>query len=185
VATGRNHLTPISHLMNFRNLARYRSAIAPSHPPSPGPRDFIQLRNTSTKSTSVIRESTASWPGRCRSPARAREIAQIDRLGPAGDGVVGSVLEHCRRRWWLAGRVDCRCRRGSRYGVVDECWPILQQRQRRRSSLLAERSGSRDTGRHRKWCRLFVVFAGLLRARERSLRSTGSGRPVTALSAPF
>jgi hypothetical protein len=33
-------------------------------PPSPGPRDLIQLRSTSTKSTSVIRESTASWPGR-------------------------------------------------------------------------------------------------------------------------
>ena len=38
-------------------------------------------------------------------------IAQIDRLGPAGGGVAASVLEHCRRRWWLAGRVDCRCRR--------------------------------------------------------------------------
>src|ERR1700732_3783634 len=47
-----------------------RSAIAPSHPPSPGPRDLIQLRSTSTKSTSVIRESTASWPGR-RSAASA------------------------------------------------------------------------------------------------------------------
>jgi len=40
------------------------SAIAPSHPPSPGRRDLIQLRSTSTKSTSVIRESTARWPGR-------------------------------------------------------------------------------------------------------------------------
>ena len=30
----------------------------------PGPRDLIQLRNTSTKSTSVSRESATPWPGR-------------------------------------------------------------------------------------------------------------------------
>ena len=38
--------------------------MAPSHPPSPGLRDFIQLRSTSTKSTSVSRDSATSWPGR-------------------------------------------------------------------------------------------------------------------------
>ena len=40
------------------------SDIAPSQPPSPGLRDAIQLRNTSTKSTSVSRESATPWPGR-------------------------------------------------------------------------------------------------------------------------
>ncbi len=41
-----------------------RSAIAPSHPPSPGPSDLIQFRKTSTKSTSVSRDNATPWPGR-------------------------------------------------------------------------------------------------------------------------
>jgi len=45
------------------------SAIAPSHPPSAGLRDLTQLRNTSTKRTSVSLESAMRWPGRSTAPS--------------------------------------------------------------------------------------------------------------------